>query len=160
VAAHGERVRLHRDKLSPNVIDNVDRGLAYSLEDVAVAHLQQSQIARNWLDLFNDIDVVICPAAATTPFDHRQWSVNEIDGVEMPTYMRWLAITYMPTMALASAVVLPCGLDDDEMPFGIQILSAPGNDRLVIEVAKGLEAVLAKNTITKRPMPNLDKLSV
>ena len=152
-------MRLHRDKLSPNVVDNVDRGLAYSLEDVAIAHLQQSQIARNWLDLFNDIDVVICPAASTTPFDHSQWSVNEIDGVEMPTYMRWLAITYMPTLALASAVGLPCGLDDKKMPFGIQILSAPGNDRLVIEVAKALESALACHAETMRPSPDLAMLS-
>ena len=160
VAAHGERVRQHRDRLSPNVVDNVDRGLAYNLEDVAVAHLQQSRIARNWLDLFNEVDVVICPATATTPFDHSQWSVKEIDNIEMPTYMRWLAITYMPTMALASAVVLPCGLDDNKMPFGIQILGAPGNDRFVIEVAKALEAALANHPITQRPKPNLDRLLV
>ena len=160
VAAHGERVRQHRDRLSPNVVDNVDRGLAYNLEDVAVAHLQQSRIARNWLDLFNEVDVVICPATATTPFNHSQWSVKEIDDIEMPTYMRWLAITYMPTMALASAVVLPCGLDDQKMPFGIQILGAPGNDRFVIEVAKALEAVLANHPITQRPKPNLDRLLV
>ena len=160
VAAHGERVRQHRDRLSPNVVDNVDRGLAYNLEDVAVAHLQQSRIARNWLDLFNEVDVVICPATATTPFDHSQWSVKEIDNIEMPTYMRWLAITYMPTMALASAVVLPCGLDDNKMPFGIQILGAPGNDRFVVEAAKALEAVLANHPITQRPKPNLDRLLV
>ena len=160
VAAHGERVRQHRDRLSPNVVDNVDRGLAYNLEDVAVAHLQQSRIARNWLDLFNEVDVVICPATATTPFDHSQWSVKEIDDIEMPTYMRWLAITYMPTMALASAVVLPCGLDNNKMPFGIQILGAPGNDRFVVEVAKALEAVLANHPITQRPKPNLDRLLV
>ena len=160
VAAHGERVRQHRNKLSPNVVDNVDRGLAYNLEDVAIAHLQQSKIARSWLDLFEEVDVVICPATATTPFDHSQWSVKEIDDIEMPTYMRWLAITYMPTMALASAVVLPCGLDDQKMPFGIQILGAPGNDRFVIEVAKALEAVLANHPITQRPKPNLDRLLV
>ena len=160
VAAHGERVRQHRNKLSPNVVDNVDRGLAYNLEDVAIAHLQQSKIARSWLDLFEEVDVVICPATATTPFDHSQWSVKEIDDIEMPTYMRWLAITYLPTMALASAVVLPCGLDDQKMPFGIQILGAPGNDRFVIEVAKALEAVLANHPITQRPKPNLDRLLV
>ena len=160
VAAHGERVRQHRNKLSPNVVDNVDRGLAYNLEDVAIAHLQQSKIARSWLDLFEEVDVVICPATATTPFDHSQWSVKEIDDIEMPTYMRWLAITYMPTMALASAVVLPCGLDDQKMPFGIQILGAPGNDRFVIEVAKALEAVLANHSITQRPTPNLGRLLV
>jgi len=159
VAAHGERVRQHRDKLSPNVVDNVDRGLAYNLEDVAIAHLQQSKIARNWLDLFDRVDVVICPAASTSPFRHNQWSVTEIDDVQMETYMRWLAITYLPTMALASAVVLPCGLDDHQMPFGIQILGAPGRDRLVIEVAKALEDVLAKNEQTRRPLPDIANLS-
>ena len=159
VAAHGERVRQHRDKLSPNVVDNVDRGLAYNLEDVAKAHLQQSRIARNWLDLFDEVDVVICPAASTTPFTHDQWSVTEIDGDSMSTYMRWLAITYMPTMALASGVVLPCGLDHKQMPFGIQILSAPGRDRLVIEVAKALEEVLAAHPETMRPLPDLAKLA-
>ena len=159
VAAHGERVRKHRDILSPNVVDNVDRGLAYNLEDVAMAPLQQSKIARDWLDLFNEVDVVICPAAATTPFDHSQWSITEIDSIEMPTYMRWLAITYMPTMALASAVVLPCGLDDKNMPFGIQVLGAPGADRLVIEVAKALETALASHQKTCRPVPDIKQLS-
>jgi len=158
VAAHGARVRDHRDQLSPNVVDNVDRGLAYSLADVAEAHLQQSRIARHWLDLFGDVDVVICPAASSTPFPHDQWSVTEIDGTSMETYMRWLAITYLPTMALACGAVIPCGLDHAGMPFGIQILSAPGNDRLVAEVAKGLESVLARHDATKRPLPDLAAL--
>ena len=131
----------------------------HNLEDVAIAHLQQSKIARNWLDLFDEVDVVICPAASTSPFPHDQWSVTEIDDVQMETYMRWLAITYLPTMALASAVVLPCGLDDHHMPFGIQILGAPGRDRLVIEVAKALEDVLAVNKKTRRPLPDIANLA-
>jgi len=54
--------------------------------------------------------------------------------------------------------VIPCGLDHAGMPFGIQILSAPGNDRLVAEVAKGLESVLARHDATKRPLPDLAAL--
>ena len=158
VAAHGARVRDHRDNLSPNVVDNVDRGLKYSLADVAEAHLQQSRIARSWLDLFKDVDVVICPASSSTPFPHDQWSISEIDGRTMETYMRWLAITYLPTMALACGVVIPCGVDHAGMPFGIQILGAPGNDRLVVEVARALEEVLAGHDATKRPLPDLDRL--
>ena len=158
VAAHGDRVRDHRDELSPNVVDNVDRGLSYSLADVAEAHLQQTQIARRWLDLFKEIDVVICPATSTTPFNHDHWTITEIDGVQMETYMRWLAITYLPTMALACGVVIPCGVDNVGMPFGIQILSAPGNDRLVIETAKALETVLAQHQETSRPCPDISKL--
>ena len=159
VAAHGDRVRNHRERLSPNVVDNVDRGLAYSLADVATAHLQQTRIARRWLDLFEEVDVVICPAASTSPFSHDQWTVTEIDGNRMETYMRWLAITYLPTMALACGVVIPCGIDHLGMPFGIQILSAPGNDRLVIETAKSLESVLASHTETRRPIPDLGMLA-
>ena len=158
VAAHGARVRDHRDSLSPNVVDNVDRGLNYSLADVAEAHLQQSRIARSWLDLFENIDVVICPAASSTPFPHDQWSISEIDGRPMDTYMRWLAITYLPTMALACGVTIPCGLDHAGMPFGIQVLSAPGNDRLVAEVARALETVLATHDSTRRPLPDLNSL--
>ena len=158
VAAHGMCVRQHRDLLSPNVVDNVDRGLDYNLSDVAEAHLQQSRIARSWLDLFEDIDVVICPAASTTPFTHDQWSVEEINGKPMETYMRWLAITYLPSMALACGVVIPCGLDHHGMPFGIQILSAPGNDRVVTQVAKALEIVLAEAQATNRPLPDIDAL--
>jgi len=45
------------------------------------------------------------------------------------------------------------------MPFGIQILSAPGNDRLVIEVAKALESALACHAETMRPSPDLAMLS-
>ena len=159
VAAHGKRVLQYRDKMSPNVIDNVERGLKYCLQDVAEAHLQQTLIAKNWLNLFKDVDVVICPASSTTPFPHDQWSVTEIDGTKMQTYMRWLAITYMPTMALACGVVLPCGLDDMNMPFGVQILGAPGSDRLVIRVAKALEEVLAKHAETARPLPDLTNLT-
>jgi amidase len=158
VAAHGERVRNHRNDISPNVVDNVDRGLKYNLEDVAQAHLDQTRIARDWLALFDEVDVVICPAASVSPFAHANWSVSEIDGQQMDTYMRWLAITYMPTVATACGAVLPCGVDDQGMPFGIQVLGPPGADRHVLEVARALEIVLAANPETARPVPDLAKL--
>ena len=72
--------------------------------------------------------------------------------------MRWLAITYLPTMALACAAVIPCGSAHAGTPFGLQTFSAPGNDRLVAKVAKALEIVLADNPTTKRPVPDLGKL--
>ena len=158
VAGHGARVRDHRDRLSPNVVDNVDRGLDYTLADVAEAHLLQSRIARDWLNLFESVDAVICPATAVSPFPHDQWSVREIDGTAMETYMRWLAITYLPTMAMACGAVIPCGLDDQGMPFGIQVLGPPGGDRKVLEIARALESVLAATPETARPVPDLKAL--
>jgi len=158
VGAHGERVNKHRDIISPNVVDNVDRGRAYSLEDVAQAHVAQTKIARNWISLLNEVDCVICPAASVSPFPHAEWYVSEIDGEQMPTYMRWLALSYAPTMAMACGCVLPCGVDEHGMPFGIQVLGAPGRDRQVLEIAAALERVLAANPETARPVPDLSKL--
>ena len=72
--------------------------------------------------------------------------------------MKWLAITYLPTMALACGVTLPCGTDHNGMPFGIQVLGAPGNDVKVISIAKKLENFLSEHQETMRPTPNLKNL--
>jgi len=94
---------------------------------------------------------LICPAASVSPFPHQQLFVEEINGEKMPTYMRWLAITYAPTTALACAAVLPCGRDHVGMPFGIQIIGPLGADAEVLEIAYSLEQVLSVNKATARP---------
>ena len=38
MASHLEKVKNNRELLGPNVIDNVERGLKYSMEDVTWAH--------------------------------------------------------------------------------------------------------------------------
>jgi Asp-tRNA(Asn)/Glu-tRNA(Gln) amidotransferase A subunit family amidase len=158
VAAHRERVEKHRELLDRNVVDNVERGLEYSLADVAWAQCEQTRIYRSYLRFFERFDVLICPGAAVSPFPHSQLFVPEINGVEMPTYMRWLAITYAPTMALGTVALLPCGVDDLGLPFGIQIAGPAGADRKVLEVALALERVLAADPVTARPLPDLAKL--
>jgi Asp-tRNA(Asn)/Glu-tRNA(Gln) amidotransferase A subunit family amidase len=158
VAAHRERLEKSRDLLDRNVIDNTERGLACSLGDVARAQVEQARLMRRFIAFFNNVDVLICPAASVSPFPHSQLFVEEINGEKMPTYMRWLAITYAPTMALACAAAIPCGLDHLGLPFGIQVIGPPGADARVLQVAHALEQVLARTKETARPLPMLDKL--
>lgn len=153
VAAHGERLAKARELLDRNVIDNTERGLAMSLSDVSRAHIEQTRLYKRFLGFFDDVDVLICPAASVSPFPHTQLFVEEINGEKMPTYMRWLAITYAPTMALACAVALPCGVDHKGMPFGIQVVGPNGADAKVLQVAHALEQVLAGDAETRRPVP-------
>jgi len=159
VAQHRERLEKHRDLLDANVIDNTERGLKYALADVAWANVEQTKIYKRFLSFFNDCDVLICPAAAVSPFPHSQLFVEEINGEKMPTYMRWLSIAYAPTMALAAASAIPCGVDHLGMPFGLQVIGPNGSDGLVLEVAHALEQVLAANAETARPIPDLAKLA-
>lgn len=158
VSAHGERVRKQRDLLDRNVIDNVERGLEYGLADVASAHVEQARIFRSYQAFFEKYDALICPAASVSPFPHNELFPTQINGEKMPTYMRWLAISYAPTMAFGIAAVIPCGSDRRGMPFGLQLAGPKGADRKVLEIARALEAVLAADPETARPVPDLRKL--
>ena len=160
LGAHRERLENHRDLLGPNVIDNTERGLELTAKDVASAQVEQAKIMRNVSTFFEDFDVLICPGASVSPFPHEQWSVTEINGETMPTYMRWLAIKYAPTTALCCAAALPCGVDQNGMPFGIQVIGPNGSDAQVLEVAYALEQVLAANPETARAIPELAKLQM
>ena len=160
VSAHRERLEKARDLLDRNVIDNTERGLQLSLGDVARAHVEQTKLYRRALAFFQEVDVLICPAASVSPFPHSQMCVEEINGEKMPTYMRWLALSYAPTMALACAVALPCGVDHLGLPFGIQVIGPNGGDARVLQVAHALEQVLGQTNATSRPVPNTDMLAI
>jgi Asp-tRNA(Asn)/Glu-tRNA(Gln) amidotransferase A subunit family amidase len=155
VAAHRERLEQAREKLDRNVVDNTERGLELSLADVARAHVEQTKIYRRVNAFFQEADVLICPAASVTPFPHAQLFVEEINGEPMPTYMRWLAITYAPTMALCCAAAIPCGRDHAGLPFGLQVIGPNGADARVLEAAHALEQALAADPATARPVPEV-----
>jgi amidase len=154
VTGHQEKLAKHKKLLDRNVIDNTERGLKLTAAEIGRAFVEQHQLMKRVLGFFDDFDVVICPAASVTPFPHGQLFVEEINGEKMPTYMRWLAIAYAPTMALCCAAVVPCGLDHEGMPFGLQIFGPRGSDVRVLEVALALEQAMA-GTDMARPVPKL-----
>jgi Asp-tRNA(Asn)/Glu-tRNA(Gln) amidotransferase A subunit family amidase len=159
VAAFRDHVAHRRELLGPNVIDNTERALSWSLADVASGHLAQTAIYRRFIDLFKDIDALICPAAAVSPFPHRERYVTHINDEEMPTYMRWLTITYALTMALPAVCCIPCGRDRRGLPFGVQIAGPRGSDARVLAIAKSLQQELAGNAETERPRPDVSRLT-
>jgi amidase len=150
VTAHQESLATHRKLLDRNVIDNTERGLKLTVAEIARGFAEQHQLMKRVLGFFDDYDVVICPAASVTPFPHAQLFVEEINGEKMPTYMRWLAIGYAPTMAMCCAAVVPCGVDHKGMPFGLQIFGPRGSDVRVLEVALALEQVMSGTDMARR----------
>jgi Asp-tRNA(Asn)/Glu-tRNA(Gln) amidotransferase A subunit family amidase len=153
VANHQDKLAKHREMLDRNLIDNVERGLALSVDQIGRAFVEQQAFYKRWHDFFDDYDVLIAPAAAVSPFPHSTLFVEEINGEKMPTYMTWLSLAYLPTMALCCAAVLPCGRDDKGLPFGIQVIGPRGHDQRVLSIALALESVLAADPDTARPIP-------
>jgi Asp-tRNA(Asn)/Glu-tRNA(Gln) amidotransferase A subunit family amidase len=158
LAAHLERVRTRPNDVGPNVRANVEEGLRYTAADVARAQVQQTSLYRRWQTFFERWDVLLTPAITISP---RPWSElypAEIDGQATRTYFHWLALAYAPTLVGHPALSLPVGLDHHGLPFGLQIIGPRGGDALVLSVAAVLEAALANDQRTARPLPDIVRL--
>jgi amidase len=156
---HQEKLAAHRDLLDRNVIDNTERGLKLTMAEIGRGMVEQHKLMQRVNAFFESWDVLIAPTASVSPFPHAQLFVEEIDGERMPTYMRWLALAYAPTMALCCACSIPCGRDDKGLPFGIQVIGPRGSDLHVLQVAAAIEAAFAGDAATARPVPDLAKLA-
>ena len=118
----------------------------------------QTQLARRWHDFFGNYDVVLSPAITISPRPWRELYPAEIDGKPTQSYFHWLALAYAVTLAGHPALSLPVGLDRNGMPFGLQIVGPRGGDLLVLAVAAALEELLANDSATARPMPDIARL--
>ncbi len=158
LAGHHEKVRLHPEKVGPNVRANVAEGLGYSALDVARAELDQTELYRRWQAFFEHHDVIITPTITVRP---RPWSEiypAMIDGRATRGYFHWLALAYAVSLVGHPAVSLPVGLDAGGLPFGLQIVGPRGGDARVLAVAAALEALLAGDPETARPKPDIAAL--
>ena len=154
-----EKVRDTPEMVGPNVRVNVEEGLRYGALDITRALKQQTAIYQRWQGFFEDYDVILSPAVTLSP---RPWSElypAEIDGQPTRTYFHWLALAYAVTTVGHPAISLPVGLDDKGMPFGLQIVGPRGGDAKVLAVAAALEAALAGDALTARPVPDIAKLT-
>lgn len=158
LSAHKEKVEKTPDQVGPNVRANVAEGLGYSAADVARAMTVQTAIYRRWQGFFRDFDVILTPAITVSPRSWRELYPAEIDGKPTRTYFHWLAMAYAVTVVGHPAISLPVGLDKNGMPFGLQIVGPRGGDALVLSVAAALEAMLAGDPRTARPVPDLARL--
>jgi Asp-tRNA(Asn)/Glu-tRNA(Gln) amidotransferase A subunit family amidase len=160
LAAHQEKVQTRPHDVGPNVRANVAEGMRYSAADVARAMALQTILYRRWQSFFEGYDVILTPSITISPRSWRELFPANIDGKPTRTYFNWLALAYAVTLAGHPAVSLPVGLDAHGMPFGLQIVGPRGGDALVLSVAAALEAMLADNPRTARPIPDLARLRV
>jgi Asp-tRNA(Asn)/Glu-tRNA(Gln) amidotransferase A subunit family amidase len=159
LAAHRQHYERSRDKLGPNVAANVEQGLGFSLADLARAHAAQTRIYRAFQELFEEVDVLICPAAAVPPFPVERLYPTHINGEELRGYFHWIAITYGLSLTGHPVAVIPCGLDPTGAPFGIQVCGPRHGDAFTLGVAHALERHLATEPELTRPLPDLARIA-
>ena len=155
---HLERVQAHPDQVGPNMAANAAEGLRYTAVDVARALTLQTGLQRRWHAFFAEYDLLLAPAISISP---RPWSElypASIDGRMLDSYYHWLALAYAGTLAGHPCLSLPVGLDGAGLPFGLQLIGQRGRDAELLAIAAALEASLAQDGRTARPVPDLARL--
>ncbi len=159
LATQLERYRRHRDRLGPNIVTNVEAGLAMTAEEIGWAAAEHTRLYRAFQAFFADIDVLICPGQAVPPTAVEQRNVTEVNGVPMRNYMHASAVTSALTLTGHPVVALPCGRDHTGMPFGLQIVGPMHGDLFTLGVARALERRFADDPELARPTPDLERLT-
>ena len=128
---------------TPVGMDQYAAGVNQSFLDYVHHHEQREKMRAAIATLFDEADVLLTPVAPTVaiPHDHSSPMFKRtitVNGKARPytDKMNWIALA---TLLGLPATSVPVGRDDDGMPFNIQIIGAPGQDRTTIRFAQLLE---------------------
>jgi amidase len=132
----------HRDKIAPEIIGNIERGLNIMPSQIFEAERVRIELFKKILAFFETHDFLICPAASIAPFSVDQRYVKEIDGKPCETYIDWFSITFALTMTSCPTISIPCGFTSEGLPVGIQIMGKPRGEAALLLVAKQFEQAI------------------
>ena len=110
----------HRSQLKPEVIWNIEKSLALTMDDVVRAETQRVALYRRSLAFFAEWDILCTPATIVLPFPVENRYVESCNGIPFDSYVHWLAIAYAITLVSCPAISIPCGFTSKGLPFGLQ----------------------------------------
>ncbi len=120
------------DELGDNVRGNVEAGLRVTSEQIAWAHGVRDQIWMFFRHFFERYDFLLTPSMAVSPFPVEQNYPKAIAGRPMKTYVDWFAPTFTLSLTGLPIASVPCGLDDQGLPVGLQIVGPPAGEEKVL----------------------------
>ncbi|MBL8569154.1 MAG: amidase [Phreatobacter sp.] len=142
-----ELLKTHRDKLKPEVIWNIEKGLKLTMDELTRAEAQRQAMLQRTLAFFDRYDLLLTPATIVAAYPVEQRFVAECDGFKFPDYVQWLSIAYALTTVSCPAVSLPCGFTSDGRPIGLQIAARPHGEDRILAGAKIMEDILGLKTV-------------
>ncbi|MCR9220278.1 MAG: amidase family protein [Alphaproteobacteria bacterium] len=139
VAGHRRHYAEQRDKLKPDVIWNIEKGMALTADDIAAAEIARAELLTRCWAFFESYDLLCCPAAIVPPFPVEQRYVDAVDGHRFDNYVDWLAICSAITLTGLPSICVPCGVTEDGLPVGLQLVGPPHGEAHLLGMAKRFE---------------------
>jgi amidase len=145
----GELLATDRHRIAPEIVWNLEKGMALTAEEVLRAERTRAAIFRNVAAFFEDFDLLACPVVAVPPFPVDQRYPLEIAGEKLTTYIDWMFLTFVLTLTGCPSISVPCGLTQEGLPVGLQLMAPPQAEHALL----GAAALLEQETGLARQVP-------
>jgi aspartyl-tRNA(Asn)/glutamyl-tRNA(Gln) amidotransferase subunit A len=152
----GPFLKQWQDKMEPDFVELINRGLNYTAKELMIAQIQREMISADICRAFRKIDILITPTLACTAFELGKSIPSEvetireeveniktgvvIDGKTM-TLAGWLSFTYPFNISGHPAASIPCGWSSDGLPIGMQMVGKRFDELTVLQVSKAFEEI-------------------
>lgn len=123
-----------RALMKPEMIWEVEGGLARSAIDLYRASTERSKLYLALERLFERYDFLLSPTAQVFPFSVSQHWPTSIAGKTMDTYHRWMEVVIPASLAGIPALNVPAGFSPQGLPMGVQIMGRRFSDLRVLQL--------------------------
>jgi amidase len=131
----------HLDEFGPNVAGNIRAGLETTSAQLGAAEQVRGRVRETVLELLSRFDHLVTPAMAVSPFPVEQSYPETVAGRKMKTYVDWIAPTFVLSLTGLPVAAVPCGLDGEGLPVGLQIVGRPFGEEAVLALAARVQEV-------------------
>ncbi len=130
------------DQFGITVANNLKAGLKLTPEKLAAAEQARTKLWNLFHDFFEKYDHLLTPCMAVPPFPVEQNYPETIAGKKMETYVDWMAPTFVLSLTSLPVASVPCGLDNQGLPVGMQILGRSLGEEAVLAFAAAFQDAL------------------
>ncbi|MEL6682228.1 MAG: amidase [Pseudomonadota bacterium] len=127
-----------RAQLKPAAIWEIERGLALTGREIARASTFRSDWFRAATKLFKSFDAFALPTAQCFPFPVEWDWPQDIDGVLMDTYHRWMEVVVPVSLIGLPCLAVPIA---GQRPIGLQIAGRPRDDMGVLQLGEAWHGI-------------------
>ena len=136
-AAHRETFPSRSDEYGPWFRGWLELGLRHSATDYAIASYQRLACNGILAEIFDNIDVLVCPSMTTPP---ERVTPEALYGPMDEEEWTWGRFTVPYDFSGAPTISLPCGLSSEGLPLGIQFVGRHLAEPLLVQVGHAYEA--------------------
>ncbi|MUN63399.1 amidase [Kocuria sediminis] len=129
----------HREQVKPEVVWNVEKGLALTGPQLMDAALARTRLHEAIRAFFGDYDLLLCPTSQVLPFPSEERWPRTVAGVEMQTYVEWMRSATLISATGCPAVSVPGGFSSAGLPVGLQLVAAHGRDVELLRAARAYD---------------------